>query len=76
MKHSCVRYYIILKSIQKSRKKYQTETYDTVLDIEEPGRLADMVASHLPLKIAGKQEVLEIFDVKDAFRMVSQSLAQ
>ena len=36
-----------------------------LLDIEEPGRLADMVASHLPLKISGKQEVFEIFDVKE-----------
>ena len=36
-----------------------------LLEIEEPGRFADMIASHLPLKIAGKQEVLEIIDVKE-----------
>lgn len=49
----------------KVSKKITNETYDTVADIEEPGRLADMIASHLPLKISGKQEVLEIFDVKE-----------
>lgn len=48
----------------KVSKKVTTETYDTVSDIEEPGRLADMVASYLPLKMSAKQEVLEIFDVK------------
>ena len=30
-----------------------------VADVNEPGRLADMVASHLPLKMVAKQEVLE-----------------
>ncbi|EPD54258.1 lon protease 1 [Paenisporosarcina sp. HGH0030] len=49
----------------KISKKVTSETYDTVSDIEEPGRLADMIASYLPLKVSGKQEVLEIFDVKD-----------
>lgn len=49
----------------KVSKKVTSETYDTVSDIEEPGRLADMIASYLPLKVSGKQEVLEIFDVKD-----------
>ncbi len=49
----------------KVSKKVTTETYNTVSDIEEPGRLADMIASYLPLKLSGKQEVLEIFDVKE-----------
>ncbi|WP_313891700.1 endopeptidase La [Psychrobacillus sp.] len=49
----------------KSSKSVSEETYNSVVDIEEPGRLADMVASYLPLKISGKQEVLEIMDVKE-----------
>lgn len=48
----------------KSSNKITTETIDSVVDIEEPGRLADIVASHLPLKIVEKQEVLSIFNVK------------
>jgi len=51
------------ESYTKISKKITTETYDTVSDIEEPGRLADMVASYLPLKMSAKQDVLETFDV-------------
>ncbi|WKA56225.1 endopeptidase La [Planococcus shixiaomingii] len=54
----------------KASKKVTTETYNTVADIEEPGRLADMVASHLPLKLAGKQEILETFDVSQRLEML------
>lgn len=49
----------------KSSKSVSEETINSVNDIEEPGRLADMVASHLPLKISGKQELLEIMNVKE-----------
>ncbi|MDN7226990.1 endopeptidase La [Planococcus sp. N064] len=54
----------------KASKKVSTETYNTVSDIEEPGRLADMVASHLPLKVNEKQEVLETFDVNTRLEML------
>src|SRR5699024_2434861 len=39
------------------------ETFTTVADIDEPGRLADIITSHLTLKIKEKQELLEILDV-------------
>ncbi|KOS67840.1 peptidase [Lysinibacillus contaminans] len=48
----------------RSSNKITTETIDTVTDIEEPGRLADIIASHLPVKISDKQEVLEMLNVK------------
>ncbi|MFJ7950153.1 endopeptidase La [Lysinibacillus sp. NPDC096418] len=48
----------------RSSNKITTETIDTVADIEEPGRLADIIASHLPVKIADKQEILEMLNVK------------
>lgn len=48
----------------KSSNKITTETIESVLDIEEPGRLADVIASHLPFKITEKQEVLAITNVK------------
>lgn len=57
----------LLSSFEKYAKmsnKITTETIDSVIDIEEPGRLADVVASHLPLKIVDKQEVLSIFNIK------------
>ncbi|MBK3493463.1 endopeptidase La [Viridibacillus sp. YIM B01967] len=58
----------------KASSKITTETYDTVADIEEPGRFADMVASYLPLKINGKQEILEITDVKERLEILIQRL--
>ncbi|WP_155891149.1 endopeptidase La [Ectobacillus panaciterrae] len=49
----------------KLSKKVSNETFATVVDVTEPGRLADLVASHLPLKMKEKQDVLEIINVKD-----------
>lgn len=48
----------------KISNKITTETIESVVDIEEPGRLTDVISSHLPLKIAEKQEILSIFNVK------------
>ncbi|MBA4602680.1 endopeptidase La [Thermoactinomyces mirandus] len=45
-------------------KKLSPETYSVVADIGEPGRLADVIASHLPLKVADKQTILETLDVQ------------
>lgn len=54
----------------KSSKKVSNETYNTVADIEEPGRLADMVASHLSMKVAAKQDVLETFDISKRLELL------
>ncbi|GIQ70206.1 Lon protease 1 [Xylanibacillus composti] len=44
-------------------KKVTPETLAAVSDISEPGRLADVISSHLSLKIKDKQEILETVDV-------------
>ncbi|MGH0789297.1 endopeptidase La [Bacillus cereus] len=49
----------------KVLKKVSNETFATVADVEEPGRLADLIASHLPIKTKQKQEILEIVSVKE-----------
>ena len=54
----------------KLSKKISAETYASVTDIEEPGRMADIIASHLPLKQKEKQEILETIDVKDRMNRV------
>jgi ATP-dependent Lon protease len=46
-------------------KKVTPETLAAVSDIEEPGRLADVICSHLALKIKDKQEILETVDVRE-----------
>src|SRR5499427_4998901 len=49
----------------KLNKKIPPEILTSLAGIEEPGRLADTVAAHLPLKLEQKQKVLEMFAVKE-----------
>lgn len=46
-------------------KKVTPETLAAVSDIDVPGRLADVITSHLSLKIKDKQEILETVDVRE-----------
>jgi ATP-dependent Lon protease len=48
----------------KLNKKIPPEILTSLAGIDEPGRLADTIAAHLPLKLEQKQEVLEMFDVR------------
>lgn len=54
----------------KLSKKVSPETYNTVADIEDPGRLADVLASHLPLKMKDKQEILETVNIRDRLEIL------
>jgi ATP-dependent Lon protease len=55
-------------------KKITPETLAAVADIDEPGRLADVIGSHLTLKIKDKQEVLETVDVKARLEKILELL--
>jgi ATP-dependent Lon protease len=48
----------------KLNKKIPPEILTSLSGIDEPGRLADTIVAHLPLKLEQKQEALEIFDVR------------
>jgi len=54
----------------KLSKKISAETHTSVTDIEEPGRMADIISSHLPLKLKEKQEILETLDEKERMNRV------
>src|SRR3954471_24450368 len=58
----------------KLSKKISAETYATVADIEEPGRMADLIASHLPIKLKEKQEILEMIDIKERVNRVIDTI--
>ncbi|NYF25042.1 endopeptidase La [Sporosarcina sp. JAI121] len=62
------------KKYSKISKKVTEETYDSVASIIEPGRLADTVASHLPLKLVAKQEVLETTNVNERLEWLTSRL--
>lgn len=47
----------------KLSKRIPPETVVSVVNLEEPGRLADIIASHLTLRIEDKQKVLESVDI-------------
>lgn len=47
----------------KLSKRIPPETVVSIVNVEEPGRLADLIASHLALKIEDKQELLEAVDI-------------
>lgn len=48
----------------KLNKKIPAEILSTLASIEDPSRLADMVAAHLALKILEKQKILEELDLR------------
>lgn len=55
-------------------KKISPETYASVADIEDPGYLADVIASHLPLKIKEKQTILETLDIQERLGKLAEIL--
>src|SRR6185436_568002 len=48
----------------KLNKKIPPEILTSIAGIDDASRLADQIAAHLPLKLEQKQEVLEMFAVK------------
>lgn len=50
--------------------KISAETFASVQDITEPGRLADVIASHLTLKISDKQQILDTINVKERLNLL------
>ena len=48
----------------KLNKKIPPEILTSISSIDDPGRLVDTIAAHLPLKLENKQTVLDISDVK------------
>jgi ATP-dependent Lon protease len=49
----------------KLNKKIPPEILTSISSIDDPGRLADTIAAHLPLKLESKQAVLDLSSVRD-----------
>lgn len=58
----------------KLSKKLSADIYTSVMDIQQAGRMADIIASHLPLKLEEKQRLLEAVDVKERVHQIIQIL--
>src|SRR5690625_7594110 len=59
----------------KLSRKLSKETFATVSDIDDAGRLADMITSHLNIKISDKQELLESFHIPDRITLLLEHLS-
>ncbi|MEG6584210.1 endopeptidase La [Dendrosporobacter sp. 1207_IL3150] len=60
----------------KLSKKIPPETLVSVVVVEEPGRLSDLIASHLSLKIEDKQALLDAVDTKKRLETLCEILGR
>ncbi|NPV71897.1 MAG: endopeptidase La [Firmicutes bacterium] len=54
----------------RNSKKLPQDALISVMSIQEPGRLADTIAAHLPLRNEDKQRILEAFSVRERLEIV------
>ena len=60
----------------KLSKKIPPETLVSVVMVEEPGRLSDLIASHLSLKIEDKQDLLDAIDTNERLEKLCEILGR
>ncbi len=58
----------------KLNKKIPSEILASISGIDDPGRLADTIAAHLPLKLENKQAVLSLADVRERLENLFEQL--
>ena len=58
----------------KLNKKIPPEILTSIAGIDDPGRLADTIAAHLPLKLDAKQAVLDLFSVSSRLEKLLELL--
>lgn len=60
----------------KLNQKIPREVLYTVSSIQEPGRLADMLSSHLEIKLDDKQRILECIDIDERLALINELLSR
>jgi len=58
----------------KLNKKIPLEVIMVANNVEEPGRLADIITAHLNLKVEEKQEILEAFEPRERLEKIASIL--
>ena len=58
----------------KLNKKIPPEILTSISSIDDPGRLADTIAAHLPLKLENKQVVLDLVSVRERLENLFEQL--
>ena len=65
-----------LETVVSLGKNVSQDVVVIAANLEDPGRLADLVASNLELKVAEAQQILETLDPVKRLKMVNRMLAQ
>ncbi len=60
----------------KTTKRIPAEVLTALVNIEDPGRLADSIAAHLTVKIDARQQILEKFDLNERLSLLHALLAE
>lgn len=58
----------------KLSKKVHVEIIGTIASIEDPSKLADVIASHLSIKLEDKQKILEMFQVNERLEAIYEAM--
>ncbi|MFC1517842.1 endopeptidase La [Candidatus Margulisiibacteriota bacterium] len=64
------------ESYVKLNKKIPAETLMSIINVDDPGRLADLIASYLVLKVEEKQNLLETVNVKQRLEKLNDFLSR
>ncbi|MEK7376201.1 MAG: endopeptidase La, partial [Candidatus Margulisiibacteriota bacterium] len=70
---------LVIKNFEnyvKLNKRIPSETLMSIINVENPGRLADLVASYLTLKVEEKQQILESVSVAKRLKKLSDMLTK
>lgn len=66
----------LFEKVVKLSRNMPDDAYITALNVNDPGWLADLIASTLPLDIARRQTILETLDTEERLRRMSVILSQ
>jgi ATP-dependent Lon protease len=66
----------LFERVVKLSRTLPDDSYIMALNVDEPGWLADLIASTLPLDIAHRQVILETLDPEERLRRLSAMLSQ
>jgi ATP-dependent Lon protease len=60
----------------KTGKPISPDAFVSAINIEEPGRLADLIAFHISLKLEERQEILETIDPEERLKRINSYLTR
>jgi ATP-dependent Lon protease len=66
----------LFERVAKLSRTLPDDAYITAMNVDDPGWLADLIASTLPLDVPRRQEILEILDAEERLRRLSIMLTQ